>query len=180
MLKQYINLNIKKINSLIFILLTLMGFNSMALESDKQADFNLQADDFKNLPEVKSGLTQQKFWGNVLIEQGTLKIAADKAILFNGKEGIFKVVLTGNPVQMEQFIDAEFGKIDVKATTIDFMVKDDLLLMTGDVVIKSKIQGEMSGEKITMNLKTNEIKGSKSGNKRVKLVIKPKPNPKTK
>ena len=75
---------------------------------------------------------------------------------------------------MEQIIDAEFGKIDVKAKKIDFMVQDDLLLLTGDVVINSKIQGEMSGEKITMNLKTKEIKGMKSENKRVKLIIKPR------
>lgn len=174
MLKQYINPEIKKINKSIFTLLLLMSFNSMALESDKQADFNLLADDFKNLPEVKSGLTQVKFWGNVSIEQGTLIITADEAIVFNGNEGVFKVILTGNPVQLEQFIDVEFGKIDVKAQTINYMVKDEMLLMTGDVVINSKVQGEMSGEKITMNLKTNEIKGSKSGNKRVKLVIKPR------
>ncbi len=44
--------------------------------------------------------------------------------------------------------------------------------MTGNVSIKSKIQGEMTGEKITMNLKTKEIVGAKSGDKRVRLVIK--------
>jgi lipopolysaccharide export system protein LptA len=151
-----------------------LSFSSLALESDKQADFVLEGDNFKNLPVVKGGLTKIKYWGNVSIEQGTLKIKSDSAVIFNGKDGISKVVLAGKPVMMEQFIDAEFGKIDVNANTIDFMVKDDLLLMNGNVVIKSKVQGEMSGEKISMNLKTKEIKGIKSENKRVKLIIKPR------
>lgn len=168
-------------NSLKYLLLIFIAFNSLAIESDKQADFIMDADNFKNLPVLKDGETQMKLWGNVLIEQGTLKIKSDKAIVFNGKEGISKVVLTGTPVIMEQVIDKEFGKIDVKANRIDFMQKKELLIMTGNVVINSKIQGEMSGEKITMNLKTNEIKGVKSETGgRVRLVIKPKSKQKIK
>jgi len=161
------------IAALIFVLLLLVSNLGVALESDKQADFILEGDNFKNLPAVKSGLTQIKYWGNVYIQQGTLKIHADQAVIFNGKNGISKVILTGSPVTMEQFIDVEFGKIDVKAKKIEYQIKDDMLLMTGDVLINSKVQGEMSGEKISMNLKTNEIKGVKSENKRVRLVIKP-------
>ncbi len=145
-----------------------------SLDSDKNADFVLEGDNFKNLPAVNNGVSKIKYWGNVAIEQGTLKINADDAVIYNGKEGISKVVLTGKPVKLQQIVDAEFGKLDVKADKIDFMVIDDLLLLTGQVAIKSKIQGEMRGEKITMNLKTKEIKGIKSENKRVKLIIKPK------
>ena len=145
-----------------------------ALDSDKNAEFVLDGDNFINLPEVISGITKIKFWGNVSIQQGTLKIKSEEAVVFSGKDGVSKVVLTGAPVTMEQIIDAEFGKINVKANKIDFMLEKDLLLMSGDVVIKSKIQGEMRGEKITMNLKTKEIKGVKSENKRVKLIIKPR------
>lgn len=148
-----------------------------SLDSDKKADFILEGDNFKNLPSVDNGVSKIKYWGNVAIEQGTLKIRADDAVVYNGSEGISKVVLTGQPVELQQIVDAEFGKLDVKADKVDFMVIDDLLLLTGRVVIKSKIQGQMSGEKITMNLKTKEIKGVKSENKRVKLVIKPKSTP---
>jgi lipopolysaccharide transport protein LptA len=148
----------------------------MALDSDKEADFLLEGDNFKNLPVVKDGLTQIKYWGNISIQQGTLKIKSDEAMIFNSNEGVSKVHLTGNPVTMEQIIDVEFGKIDVVAKDIDFRVTDDLLIMTGDVRIKSKVQGEMRGEKITMNLKTKEIKGEKSQNQRVKLIIKSKKN----
>jgi lipopolysaccharide export system protein LptA len=152
----------------------MFSLNVLALESDKQADFILDGDNFKNLPAVKDGLTKIKFWGNVVAEQGTLKINADTAVVYSGDKGVTKVVLTGKQVKMEQFIDVEFGKINVKSDTIDFRVQEDILYMTGSVVVKSKVQGEMSGEKISMNLKTKEIKGVKSENKRVKLIIKPK------
>ncbi|MBL4660507.1 MAG: hypothetical protein JKY19_09125 [Alcanivoracaceae bacterium] len=175
MLKQSIKRKNKLAHKLILVLLLVFHVHTvMSLESDKMADFVLEGDNFKNLPEVSAGMTKIKYWGNVSIEQGSLKIMSNDAIIYNGDNGIVKVILTGRPVKMEQIIDAEFGKIDVKARKIDFMVQDELLLLTGDVVIKSKIQGEMSGEKITMNLKTKEIKGVKSENKRVKLIIKPR------
>ena len=175
MSKQYTNHQAN--NKFIFnLLIVLMIFSSQiqALKSDKDADFVLMGDNFINLPEVKDGLSQIKYWGNISIEQGTLKVSSDEAIVHNNKDGITKIELTGNPVEMEQFIDTEFGKLEVVANKIDFMVKDDMLIMTGNVSIKSKIQGEMSGEKITMNLKTKEIKGVKAQNQRVKLILKPK------
>ena len=178
MLKQYMQRNTKyPQNSLFIFLLVFTVFSVEALDSDKLADFILEGDNFKNLPEVVGGMTKIRYWGNVSIQQGTIKIKSDEAIIFNSDNGIEKVILTGHPVEMEQVIDSDFGKIDVKAYKIDFMIKEDLLLMTGNVIIRSKIQGEMSGEKITMNLKTKEIKGVKSENKRVKLIIKPKSKP---
>lgn len=183
MLKQFIKPTIIKVkmtklknNYLSILGLSLLIFmgKAFALDSDKEADFLLEGDNFKNLPVVEDGMTQIKYWGNISIQQGTLKIKSDEAIIFNTKEGISKVHLTGTPVTMEQFVDVEFGKIEVVANDIDFRVTEDLLYMTGDVTIKSKIQGEMHGEKITMNLKTKEIKGEKSENQRVKLIIKSK------
>ncbi len=169
MLKPFIN----PLNKTPFFLLLFMVINVGALESDKKADFQLDADNFLNLPQVENGVARVKFWDNVSIQQGTLKVHADEAIVYNGKQGIQKVMLTGNPIQMEQFIDESYGKINIKAQKIDFMMKDDMLLMSGDVVISSKIQGQMHGEKISMNLKTKEIKGmkTKDSNNRVRLVI---------
>ena len=152
------------------IILQLFAIQALALESDKKADFVLDADN--NSAILKSGENQQRFWGNVVIQQGTLKINADSALVTQGKNGIDSILLKGKPVKMEQVIDAEYGKINVRANQIDYKVTNDLLEMTGDVLIKSKIQGEMSGEKITMNTKTKEIKGAKSNNQRVRLVIK--------
>ncbi|MCF6287774.1 MAG: lipopolysaccharide transport periplasmic protein LptA [Proteobacteria bacterium] len=169
---------IKQFNSILVLVLVLVlvltSTAVLALKTDKQEDFILEGDNFKNLPAVNNGDTQIKYWGNVAIEQGTLKIKSNEAIIYNSSQGISKVVLTGKQVTLEQFIDAQYGKINVTADRIDFMIKDDMLLMSGNVSIKSKIQGEMSGEKITMNLKTKEISGVKSENTRVRLIIKPK------
>lgn len=159
-----------KVQNKLLILLVLISQVSWALKSDKEQDFILDADN--NSAVLKSGQNLQKFWGNVVIQQGSLKINADSAMVENNKNGIQKIILTGAPVKMEQMIDSEYGKIDVRAKNIDYKVADDLLIMTGNVSIKSKIQGEMTGEKITMNLKTKEIVGAKSGDKRVRLVIK--------
>ncbi len=95
-----------KILSKLLILL-LICQNSMALNSDKEQDFILDADN--NSAILKSGQNQQKFWGNVVIQQGTMKINADSAIVKNNKNGIQNIVLTGKPVKMEQIIDAEYG-----------------------------------------------------------------------
>jgi len=174
MLKQAIKQKIKSSNYLLIMVLMTFSTGILALDSDKEAEFSLEGDNFKNSPAIEGGLTQIKYWGNVSINQGTLKINSDDAIVFNDSDGVSKVLLTGKPVTMEQIVDVEFGKIDIVANEIDFRVAEDMLYMSGSVLIKSKIQGEMSGEKITMNLKTKEIKGEKSDNQRVKLIIKPK------
>lgn len=162
------------INFSIIALFLTISFASNAL-TDEEQDFILLGDNFKNLPKVINGQTKIKYWGNVSIEQGSLKIKAEDAIVFNGKDGISSVVLTGKPVTMEKIIDQEFGKINVTANKITFNVIDNKLLMTGKVVINSKLQGEMSGENISMDLKTKEIKGNNAnGDSRVKLIIKPK------
>ena len=150
-----------------------MVTNVSALESDKKADFELDADNLENLPQLNNGVARVKFWDNVSIQQGTLKIKADEAVVFSNANGMEKVLLKGSPIEMEQFIDASYGKIHIKAKQIDFMMKDDMLFMSGNVIISSKIQGQMHGEKISMNLKTKEIKGmkSKDSNSRVRLVI---------
>jgi len=174
MLKPFTKQSNKYLINTIILVLLVFSKTLLALDSDKDADFLLEGDNFKNLPVVENNLTQIKYWGNISIQQGTLKIKSDEAIIFNDKGGVAKVHLTGSPVKMEQIVDVEFGKIDIVAKDIDFRVNEDLLIMTGNVVIKSKIQGEMRGEKITMNLKTKEIKGEKSDNQRVKLIIKSK------
>ena len=164
----------RRINKLIAtLLICTLAFNVSAKDADQKQDFLLDADNFKNIPRVVNGETQIKYWGNVTIQQGSLKIKAHEAVIFKGNKGISKIILTGSPVYMEKLIDVEFGKINIEAKAIDFMVQQELLLMTGNVIIKSKIQGQMQGEKITMNLKTKEIKGEKSKNSRVRLIIKP-------
>ena len=85
MLKLSINHNLKltmKKNKSFFltIICVMFSLNVFALETDKQADFVLDGDNFKNLPAVKDGLTKIKFWGNVVAEQGTLKIKADSLL----------------------------------------------------------------------------------------------------
>ncbi len=169
MLKPFIN----PLNKTPFILLVIMASNVCALETDKAADFELDADNFLNLPQVTNGVTRVKFWSNVSIQQGTLKIKADEAVVYSGSDGMEKVLLKGSPVQMEQFIDSNYGKINIIAKQIDFMMKDEMLFMSGNVIISSKIQGKMHGEKISMNLKTKEIKGTKTegSDNRVRLVI---------
>jgi len=169
MLKPFIS----PLNKTPFFLLFFMASNVCALESDKEADFELDADNLVNLPQLNNGVARVKFWDNVTIQQGTLKIKADEAVVYSGSDGMEKVLLKGSPIEMEQFIDASYGKINIKAKQIDFMMKDKMLLMSGNVIISSKIQGQMYGEKISMNLKTKEIKGmkSKDSDNRVRLVI---------
>lgn len=142
-----------------------------ALESDKKEDFILDADN--NSAILKSGENQQKFWGNVVIQQGTMKISSDEAVVTQSKAGVNEITLTGKPVKMKQFIDEEYGNVDIKADKIVYLVSTDIIKMSGNVQVKSKIQGEMTGENITFNTKTKEIKGASSGDQRVRLIIRP-------
>ena len=74
MLKQSTNptktkQSLLKSTALALLLCTAHGF---ALDADKDEDFLLEGDNFKNLPEVVKGETKIKYWGHVVIGQGSI------------------------------------------------------------------------------------------------------------
>ena len=101
------------------------------------------------------------FTGNVHIVQGTLDIRASKADVRRGGDDIQKVILTGGPVRLKQQLDSG-GAIDASARNVDYDLRTETVVFTGNVELVQPGRGTMSGARITYNMRTGQVQGAGS------------------
>ena len=140
-----------------------------ALESDRQANLHIEADNTDG--PLGDGTTT--LWGGVNIRQGTLHIMADKAEVNKADGRVTFVTLYGKPASLEQEIE-EQGLLQATANTIDYQVASGLVTLTGSADVKHP-QHHISGELLTYDLNIQRFKGSSdgNGNGRIHIVLDP-------
>lgn len=114
-----------------------------------------------------------KFNGNVVITQGSLKINASAAVVHRRNGDLNRAVLTGTPVRLSQQLDngSDFNAV---ASTVDYDLSAETVVMSGNVTIDQPGRGSMSGQKVTYNLKTSRVESGGEGNGPVTLRFIPK------
>lgn len=114
------------------------------------------------------------FTGDVRIRQGTLDIAATRAVINRAAGDPSRAVLTGGPVVLRQQMD-DGTPMTARAATVDYDLRNETVVFSGNVVIEQP-RGTMTGERVTYNLATGQVNsGSESGNGsgRVRMRIMP-------
>ena len=155
------------------ILLLLAATPAFALKSDRDKPMDVQAENFEStIGEGEAGETTLS--GDVVITQGSIEVKSDKAVIHRAKNAeIERAVLTGRPATLKQALD-EGGAMNARAREIDYDLQRDLVVLTGDVVIKQP-EGEMRGDKVTYELTSGKVTGSGAGQSgRVKMRINPR------
>ena len=150
------------------MLLLLQTGPSMALESDRQQPLEVHADTTDGtLGDGKAVLK-----GSVEIRQGTLLVQADIAEVEKVEGRVRRVILTGNPVQLQQEIE-EQGLVTAKAKRIEYEVASGVITLTGaaDVVHP---QYQVRGEKLIYDMKLQHFQGNGGdGNGRIQIQLDP-------
>ena len=152
--------------------LLLLASPAFALKSDREKPMDVQAEEFEAaIGENESGETTLS--GDVVITQGSMEVKSDKAVIHRKSAEIERAVLTGRPATLKQSLD-EGGAMNARAREIDYDLQQDLVVLTGDVVILQP-EGEMRGEKVTYELTSGKVTGSGAGTSgRVKMRINPR------
>jgi lipopolysaccharide export system protein LptA len=110
--------------------------------------------------------------GNVHITQGSLDVRAGRAEITMRESEVVRAVFTGTPVVLTQEMD-DGTPMTARAATIDYDVKGQTAVFTGDVEIQQP-RGTMNGPRVVYNLKTGGIESGGEGNGRVRMHILPK------
>jgi lipopolysaccharide export system protein LptA len=150
------------------LLIALLPLGVMAKSTDRNAPMDVEADrtDAMLGDDSDSILT-----GNVRITQGSLDVAADKAVIHRKAGDIDQVVLTGGPATLKQVSDSG-EPMNARANRIVYTLTSDLVVLTGGVVIEQP-RGTLRGETIKYDLKSGRLDGGGDG-KRVQMRIMPK------
>lgn len=144
-----------------------------ALPSDANQPIRLLAD--RATYSERTGVTT--YSGNVTIEQGTLKIAADNLTvnLNTSNRSINSAVATARPATMQQIITQEKGLAKGQANRIDYNAVTGIVTLTGNAKL-TQAGSSFSGNVIRYSLKDGDVEANAGGGKRVELIFPPSTN----
>lgn len=140
-----------------------------AIPSDRNQQITLSAD--RATYNDKTGVTT--YSGNVVIQQGTMKLQADSIVAqLNAQREIKTITATGRPAKFQQQIHVEKGIAQGQAQKIVYQADTGIITLSGGAYLNQD-GAIMRAETLrySMNKGDVEAQGSKSG--RVQLVIPP-------
>jgi lipopolysaccharide export system protein LptA len=139
-----------------------------ALESDRQQPLEVHAD----ATDGTLGDGKAVLKGNVEIRQGTLLVQADVAEVEKVEGRVRRVILTGQPVQLQQEIE-EQGLVTAKAMRIEYEVASGIVTLTGEADVVHP-QYQVKGETLIYDMKLQHFQGNGGdGNGRIQIQLDP-------
>jgi lipopolysaccharide export system protein LptA len=151
--------------------LFLLSTGVSALESDSQQPIYIDSDRAVYDEKVQTST----YIGNVYATQGSIKIDADKLVVYMSNGNITKLVATGQPSKFKQLPEVGKEEIYGEGLVNEFYPDKNLLIFTKNA---SVWQGDakQSSEYIEYDTKLSLLRAgeSASNGKRVHSVIKPK------
>lgn len=152
---------------------------SFALPDDARQNMSISADDY--IFNVKTSTTT--FVGNVVLQQGSLKINANK-IVYYGKfdsdnpSTTDKIVATGKPARFQQTPKINTAPVVAQADRLEYSVKDESLFLINNASLDqdgSSLRGdriEYDVQKALVRASGNQKRDNDNG--RIRMVIPPK------
>ena len=143
---------------------------SSALPDDSKQIINI-ASDTAFLDKLAG---QVIYTGNVEMQQGSLKIQADKITILRNEDGLEKVIALGKPAQYEQVLNEQDGKTQAYGNTIIYHTLAQELTLLEDAGLE-KEGNVFAGDKIVYLIKEQRVKAeSPQQQDRIRMVIQPK------
>ncbi len=144
------------------------------LARDRQQPMDVEADDGDVLLTADGNAV---LIGNVRITQGSLVIEADRATVEKKAGDFSRTVFEGSPARLQQDLDSG-GTTRIRAQRIDYDMVADVVVLTGNVSV-TQPEGELRGERIRYDLKTERMEGGAPGS-RIRMRIEPRTSAPTK
>lgn len=145
-------MNLKNLKRLLGWALLVSVMPAQALESDRQQPLKIVAD--TAVIDEKDGTAT--YTGNVVLTQGTLRIAADSLKIKTDTGKVDIVMATGDPALFSQVPEPNQAEVIAKALNIDYMVREQKLLLKRKASI---VQGEniFRGEEIVYEIQSQRL-----------------------
>mgnify|MGYP005993882871 FL=1 len=163
------------------LLASLLTFPALALESDATEEITIES----NRAELDRKAGTAIYIGDVVLEQGTLKITADRITLYsNEQRKLTKAVAIGIPAHFQQQMEGEKGLTKAKGKTITYLNSTKHVTLEEDAFLE-QAGNFFTGNTIIYNM-LNESVSAKGGTQtelapngeekpgRIKMIIQPK------
>lgn len=141
----------------------------LALPSDSSQTITLEAD--RATYNEKSGMTT--YTGNVIIQQGTIRIQADSLVAtLNKNRQIQQVTAKGRPAKFQQQISAEKGIARGEGQSIVYNAETGIITMTGNAYLFQD-GASFRGNTLRYSISAGDIEASGGNQGRIQIIIPP-------
>ena len=162
------------LNALLSVVLSTLSAPLWALASDKDQPIHISSDSAER--NEKKGITT--YTGSVQMEQGTLRIDADKVVIHSVNNEISKIVATGKPAEYRQKPSPQKQMVIAKGDTIEYRLDAEKLYLINNASLRQNDGTLMTGKRIDYDIKESLVKAESSNtntkNDRIHMVIQPK------
>jgi|GEM_PF-219160 len=167
-----IHCNVIKIPRFIIAgLLICSAYPALSLPSDRSQPFSTNADTVEL--NDKTGTTTLE--GNVIIEQGSMIIKANKVVLHYNANAITKVTASGKPAHYSQVPRIGEEPVEAKANKLEYNIQNENLKLIENASLVQEGGTSLSGNTINYDVQKSVVQAGSdlrdTRGKRVKLVI---------
>lgn len=141
---------------------------AFALSSDRYQAITIHSDSAER-DELKGTTT---YSGNVVMQQGSMRIDADQVVIFNDKNKVTQIVATGRPARYQQKPTEDEGPVIAEAQRLEYNIAQDTLHLIDNASLQQE-GTSLSGNRIDYDVKKSVVTAGSdaSQNERVKMVI---------
>lgn len=142
-----------------------------ALQSDRSQAITIDADSAER--DEQAGTTT--YSGKVEMAQGSMRIQADKIIIYSSKDKVSKIVASGKPAKYEQKPNEKDGKVIASANILEYRIDEESLRLIEQASLNQE-GTSLSGSSIEYDVRKSVVKAGSNQTKkqRVRMVIPPK------
>lgn len=143
----------------------------LALQSDRSQPITIDADTAER--DELAGTTT--YAGKVLMAQGSMRIEADKIVIYNRKDKVTKIIAKGKPATYQQKPSEKEGKVVASAYVLEYQIDKETLRLIDSASLKQE-GTSLSGNTIEYDVRRSVVKAGSNDdqNERVRMVIPPK------
>lgn len=151
------------------VLTALLGLSCSAYALKGDTDQPINIDSGSQSLDMNSNVVV--FTDNVLITQGSIKVTASKVTITRQEGKKETLDASGSPVTFQQTLDD--GKpVNGKGNSVHYDLNTEFLTLIGNAELK-QLGSFIKAEKITYDVKKQQLKATSGGKTRVKTVLIP-------
>lgn len=142
-----------------------------ALTSDRQQPIQLEAD----RAELDEAHGVSVYTGNVVVIQGTMRLAGDKVTVYTVDGAPQRMVTQGNPAKFRQRPDGKSDDVIATARELEHLIEQDLLKLRGDALVV-QAGDRFRGDRMEYNIATDKLdaRTDQGSDTRVMITLQPR------
>lgn len=158
--------------ALVVVLLTALALGSnsaLALNEDADKPIQIRSDELV----YEDKASRATYTGDVEVNQGSLKITAEKVTIEFEDDKVIRLIAAGSPAYYSQQLKADQENMQADARTIIYHTRDEKVDLKGDAHL-SQEGNDFRGELIEYDIRAGRVDAASEKPDRIRMTLQPK------